>query len=57
MFYGLIVCMYYLDNRQHHSPHIHVKYQNEEAVFRIPDGLVLGGGLPKGKIKFGRSPD
>jgi len=37
MFYGLIVSMYFLDNRQHKSPHIHVKYQDEEAVFRIPD--------------------
>lgn len=36
MLYGLIVCMYYLDNKQHSSPHIHVKYQGDEAVFRIP---------------------
>ncbi len=36
MFYGLIVYMYFLDNRQHRLPHIHVKYQDEEVV-AIPD--------------------
>lgn len=52
MFYGLIVCMYYLDNKQHNWPHIHVKFQNEEAVFRIPDGKILGGSIPTGKVKL-----
>ncbi len=52
MFYGLIVSMYYLDNKQHHFPHIHVKYAEDEAVFRIPDGKLLGGGIPSGKAKL-----
>lgn len=52
MFYGLIVVMYYLDTKQHHHPHIHVRYQDEEAVFRIPDGEVLEGSLPRGKMKL-----
>ena len=52
MFYGLIVSMYYLDNKQHNFPHIHVKYQDEEGVFRIPDGGLLEGSLPKGKLKL-----
>jgi len=52
MFYGLIVSMYYLDNKQHHYPHIHVKYQNDEAIFKIPDGVLLDGNLPNGKIKL-----
>ena len=43
MFYGLVVYMYYLDNRQHKLPHIHVKYQNDEVVVSVPDGLVLEG--------------
>ncbi len=34
--------MYYFDTRQHHRPHIHVKYQDEEVVLAIPDGEVLG---------------
>lgn len=52
MFYGLIVSMYYLDNKQHKFPHIHVRFQDEEGVFRIPDGVLLEGSLPKGKSKL-----
>jgi Domain of unknown function (DUF4160) len=36
MFYGIIVLMYYFDNRKHHQPHIHVQYGDEEAVIAIP---------------------
>ncbi len=52
MFYGLIVCMYYLDTKQHHFPHIHVKFQDEEAIYKIPDGTLLQGSLPIGKGKL-----
>ena len=52
MFYGLIVSMYFIDNRQHKSPHIHAKYQDEEAVFRIPDGELLAGSIPPSKLKL-----
>jgi hypothetical protein len=52
MFYGLIVSMYFMDNRQHKSPHIHVRYQDDEAVFRIPDGELLAGSLPSAKAKL-----
>jgi hypothetical protein len=52
MFYGLIVSMYYLDNKQHNFPHIHVRYQEEEGVFRIPDGILIEGSLPGGKLKL-----
>ena len=52
MFYGIIVSMYYLDNRRHHLPHIHVKYQGQEAVLSIPDGEVLEGELRRNKMKL-----
>jgi hypothetical protein len=52
MFYGIIVSMYYFDNRQHHRPHIHVKYQDEEVVLSIPDGELLEGGLKANKMKL-----
>ena len=52
MFYGIIVSMYYLDNRRHHSPHIHVKYQGQEAVLSIPDGEILEGKLTRNKMKL-----
>jgi hypothetical protein len=52
MFYGLIVAMYFMDTKQHHYPHIHVKYAEEEAVIRIPDGQIIEGKLPSGKMKL-----
>jgi len=52
MFYGLIVSMYYLDNKRHHLPHIHVKYQELEAVFSIETGETLEGVLPNNKRKL-----
>ncbi len=43
MFYGLIISMYYLDTKQHNLHHIHVKYAEKEAIYQIPDGLLLEG--------------
>ena len=50
MFYGIIVRMYYVDNKQHHVPHIHVEYGDDKAVFDIADGKVLAGKFPKTKL-------
>nr|VFK25538.1 MAG: protein of unknown function (DUF4160) [Candidatus Kentron sp. LPFa]VFK36064.1 MAG: protein of unknown function (DUF4160) [Candidatus Kentron sp. LPFa] len=50
MFYGLIVYMYFRDNRQHKLPHIHVRHQNDEVVVSIPDGNVLEGRIPPARI-------
>lgn len=52
MFYGIIISMYYLDNKQHNLPHIHVKYQEEEAVISITDGELLEGILKINKMKL-----
>lgn len=52
MFYGIIVSMYFFDNKQHQMPHIHVKYQEQEAVFSIPEGDIIEGNLRKNKIKL-----
>jgi hypothetical protein len=52
MFYGIIVSMYYLDNKQHNLPHIHVKYQDEEAVISLIDGQLLEGTLKTNKMKL-----
>jgi Domain of unknown function (DUF4160) len=38
MFYGIIIAMYFADTKRHKRPHIHVKYQGEEAVYGIPEG-------------------
>lgn len=52
MFYGVIVLMYYFDNKKHRQPHIHVQYSDEEAVISIPDGAVLEGTLKSAKLKL-----
>ena len=52
MFYGIIISMYYFDKRKHHLPHIHVKYQEQEAVISISDGEVLEGQLKANKLKL-----
>ena len=55
MFYGIIVSMYYLDTKQHKLPHIHVRYGEAEAVYRIPEGELLEGLLPLNKEKLVRA--
>lgn len=52
MFYGVIVLMYYFDNKKHRQPHIHVQYSDEEAVISIPDGAMLEGTLKSAKLKL-----
>lgn len=52
MFYGIIIYMYFMDNKQHHRPHIHAKYQDREVVVSIPDGDVLDGSIPNAKMKL-----
>ena len=52
MFYGIIIRMYALDNKQHDLPHIHVEYAEAEAVFQIPDGELLEGMLPNKQYKL-----
>ncbi len=52
MFYGIIVSLYFMDNRRHQRPHFHAKFQNDEAVISIPAGEVLEGSLPPGKMRL-----
>ncbi|MCL2005283.1 MAG: DUF4160 domain-containing protein [Planctomycetaceae bacterium] len=51
-FYGIKVMMYTLDNKKHHLPHIHARYQNDKAVFSLPDGELLAGNLPSKKLRM-----
>jgi hypothetical protein len=52
LFQGLIIYMFYLDNKQHSLPHIHVKYNDSEAVYSIPEGNLLEGSLPNAKERL-----
>lgn len=52
MFYGILISLFYRDNRRHHQPHIHARYQGEAAAFAIEDGVVLDGKLPSKQSKM-----
>lgn len=52
MFYGIVISLYFFDNEKHHTPHIHAKYQDEEAVFGILDGELIEGRLPASKKRL-----
>lgn len=52
MFYGIIVSMYFLDNKKHHTPHIHVRYQGQEVVVSIPSGDVLEGSIGESRMRL-----
>jgi Domain of unknown function (DUF4160) len=52
MFYGIIIYMYFYDNKKHKLPHIHVQYQEEEIILSIPDGEILEGSLKSNKLKL-----
>ena len=52
MFYGIVVLMYYFDNKKHRRPHVHVECGDDEAVISIPDGAILEGTLRTAKMKL-----
>ena len=52
LFYGIIISMYFFGNRRHNLPHIHVKFQDQEAVVSIPGGEILEGSLSPNKFKL-----
>ena len=37
--------MYFGDTKQHHRPHIHVFFSDEEAVIEIPSGVMIEGSI------------
>ena len=41
MFYGIVIYLYFFDNERHKLPHIHARYQGDDASFSIADGSVL----------------
>ena len=52
MFYGIIISLYFYDNERHKLPHIHAKYQGQDASFSILDGELLSGEIPPAKTKL-----
>lgn len=52
MFYGIVVLMFFKDNRRHNLPHIHVRYQDNNASISIEDGNTLEGSLPLKQLRM-----
>ena len=52
MFYGILILMFFRDNRRHHLPHIHARYHGDEASIAIEEGAVLDGSLPQKQLKL-----
>jgi hypothetical protein len=52
MFYGILILMYFYDDKKHHLPHVHAEYGEHEASIAIKDGSVLSGSLPSSKLKL-----
>ena len=52
MFYGIIVYLYFYDDRVHKIPHIHIEYQDYKASVSLEDGEIIAGNFPKNKLKL-----
>ncbi|MBF0493366.1 MAG: DUF4160 domain-containing protein [Deltaproteobacteria bacterium] len=52
MFYGILILMYFHDDKKHNLPHIHAEYGEYEASISINDASVLNGNLPPAKLKL-----
>ena len=52
MFYGVIIYMYFFDNRKYARPHIHAEYAEHQVVISIDDGTILDGSLPPKQLKM-----
>ena len=52
MFYGIIIRMFFMDNKEHKTPHIHIEYGEYKAVISIPDCKKLAGDFPNDKLKL-----
>ena len=52
MFYGVVIYIYFFDNKKHNKPHIHVKHAGSEVVLGLPDGEIMEGSIPNNKMKL-----
>lgn len=52
MFYGIVIYLYFYDNERHSTPHIHAKFQGQDASVSIIDGELLAGEIPQAKLRL-----
>lgn len=50
-FYGIVIQMFFDENGKHHEKHIHVRYNEQEAVYNLK-GKLLEGKIPYKKKKL-----
>lgn len=50
-FYGIVVQMFFDEDGKHHEKHIHVRYNEQEAVYDL-NGKILEGKIPYKKKKL-----
>ncbi len=48
---ALVIYLRFYDTQQHHKPHAHVKYGDDEAVVAL-DGELLSGSLPPKQMRI-----
>lgn len=52
MFFGILISIFYGDDEQHHTPHIHARYQGKKASIAIDDGRLLAGDFPPRQLRM-----
>ncbi len=52
IFFGIIIRMFFNDNKEHKLPHIHAQYNEYEAIYSIETGDLLAGELPRKQSKL-----
>jgi hypothetical protein len=57
IFFGIVVYMYLADDKQHHLPHIHTRYQVEESINCNWNWGVAGWRNTTSKAEAGTSMD
>lgn len=41
-FYGIVIQMFFDENGKHHEKHIHVRYNEQEAVYDLKGNILEG---------------
>ena len=52
IFYGIIMCMVFLDTQHHNLPQLHARYAEFEASIGIDDGEMLAGQIPRKQLRL-----
>ena len=50
-FYGIVISMYFNDDKQHNLPHIHARYNEYKCVYDF-DANLISGKLPVKQTKL-----